>query len=64
MNLGCNIITLLSAHYCPQNFTSLLAINTLESTFFSDCSHTTNNDGVCIDWPLHLEDSSNLSDNN
>ena len=27
---------------------------------FSDCGRTTNNDGVCIDWSLHLEDSSNV----
>ena len=26
----------------------------------NDCGHTTNNDSVCIDWFLHLEDSSNL----
>ena len=26
----------------------------------NDCGHTTNNDGVRIDWFLHLEDSSNL----
>ena len=35
-------------------------INKLESTLCIDCSHSTNNDGVCIDWSLHLEDSSNL----
>ena len=23
----------------------------------NDCGHTTNNNGVCIDWSLHLEDS-------
>ena len=35
-------------------------INKLESTLCNDCGHTTNNDGVCIDWSLRLEDSSNL----
>ena len=26
----------------------------------NDCGHTTNNDGVCIDRSLHLEDSKNF----
>ena len=38
---------------CLQKFTP-------ESTHCNDCGHTTNNDGVCIDWSLHLEDSSNV----
>ena len=38
----------------------MFKINKLESTLCNDCGHTTNNDGVCIDWSLHLEDSSNL----
>ena len=29
--------------------------NKLESTFCNNYGHTTNNDGVCIDWSLHLE---------
>ena len=38
----------------------MFKINKLESTLCSnDCDHTKNNDGVCIDWSLHLEDSSN-----
>ena len=24
------------------------------------CGHTPSNDGVCIDWSLHLEDSNNI----
>ena len=36
----------------------IFKINKLESTFCNACSHTANNDGVCIDWSLHLEDSS------
>ena len=39
---------------------SIFKINKLESTLFNDCCHTTNNDGVCTDWSLHLEDSSNI----
>ena len=35
-------------------------INKLESTLCNDCGLTANNDGVCIDWSLCLEDSSNL----
>ena len=38
----------------------MVKINKLESTLFNDCGHTTNNDGVCVDWSLHLEDSRNL----
>ena len=38
----------------------MFKINKLESTFFNDCGHTTNNDVVCIEWFLHLEDSSNV----
>ena len=34
--------------------------NKLESTLCNDCGHGTNNDGVCIDLSLHLEDSSNI----
>ena len=34
--------------------------NKLESTLCNDCGHTTNNDDVCIDWSLHLEDSGNV----
>ena len=35
----------------------MFKINKLESTLCNDCGHTTNNDGVCIDWFLYLEDS-------
>ena len=35
-------------------------INRLESSLCNDCGHTTNNDGVCIDWSLHVEGSSNV----
>ena len=35
-------------------------MNKLESTLCNDRAHTTHNDGVCIVWSVHLEDSSNL----
>ena len=38
----------------------MFKINKLESTLCNDCGHTTNNDDVCIDWSLHLENSSNF----
>ena len=38
----------------------MFQVNKLESTLCNDCDHTTNNDGACIDWSLHLEDSSNV----
>ena len=36
----------------------MFEIDRLESALCSD--HTANNDRVCIDWSLHLEDSSNI----
>ena len=38
----------------------MFKINKLESKLCNDCGHTTNNDGVCIDLSLHLEDLSNV----
>ena len=38
----------------------MFKINKLESTLCNDCGQTANNDGVWIDWSLHLEDSSNV----
>ena len=37
-------------------------IDKLESTFClsNDCGHVINNNGVCIDWPLHINDSTNI----
>ena len=47
--------------YPNINDDSIFKINKLDSTLFNDCCHTTNNDGgVCTDWSLHLEDSSNI----
>ena len=51
---------MLSKIYANINDDCMVKINKLESTLFNDCGHTTNNDGVCVDWSLHLEDSRNL----
>ena len=36
----------------------MFKIDKLGSKLCNDCGHITNNDGVCIDWSLHLVDSS------
>ena len=46
--------------YPNINDDCIFKINKLESTLCIDCGHTANNDRVCIDWSLHVEDSSNL----
>ena len=38
----------------------MFKINELESTLCNDCGNTTNNDRVCIDWSLHLDNSNNV----
>ena len=38
----------------------MFKIAKFESTLCNDCGHISNNDGLCIDWSLHLEDSSNI----
>ena len=54
------LLQLLAKIYPNINDDCMFKINKLESTLCNDCGHATNNDGVCIDWSLHLEDSSNL----
>ena len=54
------LLQLLANSYPNSNDDCMLKINKLGSTFFNDCGHTINNDGVCIDWSLHLEDISNV----
>ena len=55
-----------TCYSCLQNFTPnfngdcMFQINKLESALCKDSGHTTNNDGVCIDRSLHLENSSNV----
>ena len=38
----------------------MFKINKLESPLCNDCGRTANNEGVCINWSLHLEDSFNV----
>ena len=54
------LLQLLAKIYPNINDDGMFKINKLESTLCNDCGHTTNNHGVCFDWSLHLEDSSNL----
>ena len=54
------LLQLLANIYPNFNDGCMFKINKLESTLCNDCGHTTNNDGICIDWSLHLEDSSIL----
>ena len=41
------------------NDNCMFKIGKLESTLCNECGHTRNNDGVCIEWSLHLNNSSN-----
>ena len=54
------LLQLLAKLYPSINDDCMFKINKLESTLCNDCGHATNNDGVCIDWSLHLEDSNNV----
>ena len=46
--------------YLNINDGCMFKIDKLDSTLCNDCGHATNNDGVCIDWSLHIQDSSNI----
>ena len=54
------LLQLLVKIYPNINDDCIFKINKLESTLCNDRGHTTNNDGVYIDWSLHLVDSSNF----
>ena len=54
------LLQLLAKNYPNINDGRMFKINKLDSTFCNNCADTTNKDGVCIDWSLHLEDSSNV----
>ena len=54
------LLQLLAKMYPNINDDCMFKINKLESTLCNDCGDTTNNDSVCIDWSLYLEDSSNV----
>ena len=38
----------------------MFKIINLESTLCNNCGHTANNEDLCIEWSLNLEDSSNI----
>ena len=54
------LLQLLEKIYPNINDNCIFKIDNLESTLCNDCGHTTNNDGVCIDWSLYLDNSSNV----
>ena len=54
------LLQLLAKMYSSINDDCMFQNDKLESTLCNDCGHTSNNDVVCIDWSLHLEDSSNI----
>ena len=54
------LLQLLSKIYPNINDDCMFKFIKLEATLFNECGQTTNNDGVCIDRSLHLEDSSSL----
>ena len=54
------LLQLLAKIYPNINDDCMFKVNKLDSTLCNDYGHTANDDGVCIDWSLHLEDSSNL----
>ena len=49
------LLQLLSEIYPNINNDCMFKINKLEPTLSNDSGHITNNDGLCIDWSLHLE---------
>ena len=54
----CFLQILIKIH--PSMDDCMFKVDKLESAICNDCVHTTNNDGVCIYWSLHLVDSSNF----
>ena len=53
------MLQLLAKTYPAINDGCIFKTKRLESTLCNACGHTASNDGVCIDWSLHLEDSTN-----
>ena len=43
---------------------SIFKIVKLDSTLCNDFGHTAKDDGVCIHWSFHLQDSSNIQTTN
>ena len=55
------LLQFLANIYPNINDDCMFKINKLESTLCNDCGDTANNDSVCVNRSLHLEDS-NKSD--
>ena len=69
MNMVCMMH--MNAYYSYlKNYTPILMMTVfskndkLESTLCNDCGHTANNDGVCTDQSLHIDETSNVQTNN
>ena len=54
------ILQLHAKMYPNINDNCMFKSDKLESTLCNDCGHIKNNDSVCIDWSLQVEDSSNI----
>ena len=54
------ILQLHTKMYPNINDNCMFKSDKLESTLCNDCGHIKNNDSVCIDWSLQVEDSSNI----
>ena len=54
------LLQLVAKIYPNTNDDCMFKIDELELTPCNDCGNTANNHGVYIDWPLHLEDLSNI----
>ena len=62
-SLGCNkeqLLQPLAKVYPNINADFIIKIEKSESTLCNDCGHTSNNDGVFIEWFQHLLDLSNV----
>ena len=54
------LLQLLAKIYPNIKDDCMFKFDKFESALCNDSGHTSNNDGVCIDWSLHMEDSSNI----
>ena len=54
------LLQLLVKSYPDINDNYKFKISKVESTLCNDFGHTANNDGVCFDWSLRVQDSSSV----
>ena len=54
------LLQLVQKIYTSIKDNCIFKIDKFESTLCNDCGHITSNNGVCIDWSLHLVNSSNV----